>query len=285
MSAYRNTRMGVLKNVLRAHGLHALRHAMGSVLGIHRVFQNPRKTYRRSLLVVLLLSLAALLGSQTLVLAETETTNSNANTSNTSDADADTTSEIVVARVTYDTGKTAVCFADQFLTTYARETKQNVRRSYVELQLDSPRLFDYPFIVFSGQEKFELSKAEKKNLKKFIDRGGFVLASAGCSNAMWARGFERVINELYSDKALTTLTTEHPLFHTVYEIDHLDIRRPGTKPPVQAMVLDGRVRVLYSPLGLNDTGNAGGDCCCCGGSEIKNARQINVNALGYALTR
>lgn len=194
-------------------------------------------------------------------------------------------SEIVVARLTYDQGKTAVCFADQFLTTYARETKQNVRRSYAEVALDSEALFEYPFVVFSGQEGFELSKQEKNNLKNYIERGGFVLASAGCSNNAWANSFENIIAELFGEKALASLSIEHPLFHTVYEIDHIDVRRAGGRTPIQGMVTDGRVRMLYSPLGLNDTGNAGGDCCCCGGSEIKNARLINVNALGYALTR
>jgi len=201
-------------------------------------------------------------------------------------------SEIVVARLRYDDGKTAVCFADQFLATYARETGQNVRRGYAEIDLKSPRLFDHPFVVFSGQEAFTLSDAEKKQLKRYIDRGGFVLASAGCSNAAWARSFEAVIDELYGTegdadkgKALQPLTTDHPLFHTVYDIDHLDIRRPVGRSAVQGIAIDGRVRVLYSPLGLNDTGNAGGECCCCGGSEIKNARLVNVNALAYALTR
>lgn len=194
-------------------------------------------------------------------------------------------SEIVVARLTYDQGKTAVCFADQFLTTYARVTKQNVRRSYAEVALDSDALFEYPFVVFSGQEGFELSDEEKDNLKHYIQRGGFVLASAGCSNNAWGSSFENIITELFGEDALTPLDTDHPLFHTVYEIDHVDVRRAGGRTPIQAMMKDGRVRMLYSPLGLNDTGNAGGDCCCCGGSEIKNARLINVNALGYALTR
>lgn len=193
-------------------------------------------------------------------------------------------SEIVVARLTYDKGKTAVCFADQFLTTYARETGQNVRRGYEQVALDSDDLFKYPFVVFSGQEAFELSDDEKKNLKRYIERGGFVLASAGCSNNAWARSFEAVFAELFGKKALSELKTDHALFHSVYDIDNIDVSRPGGRAPVQAMTSGGRVRVLYSPLGLNDTGNAGGDCCCCGGSEIKNARLISVNALGYALT-
>lgn len=201
------------------------------------------------------------------------------------DSADDRDSEIVVARLTYDEGKTAVCFADQFLTTYARETGQNVRRSYAQVALDSDALFEYPFVVFSGQESFSLSSKEKQRLKRYVDRGGFVLASAGCSNGAWARSFEAVFAELFGEDQLRGIGTDHPLFNTVYEIDRIDVRRAGGRTPIQAMTRDGRVRVLYSPLGLNDTGNAGGDCCCCGGSEIKNARLINVNALGYALTR
>lgn len=226
-----------------------------------------------------LLIVAALLGGMSL----THATAQDATEANDKPADRD--SEIVVARLTYDDGKTAVCFADQFLTTYARETKQNVRRGYVQVALDSDELFEYPFVVLSGQEAFALSDKEKKNLKRYIERGGFVLASAGCSNNAWARSFESIFEELFGEDQLVALDTDHALFHTVYDIDHIDVRRPGGRVPIQAMTTDGRVRVLYSPLGLNDTGNAGGDCCCCGGSEIKNARLINVNALGYALTR
>jgi len=201
-----------------------------------------------------------------------------------SDAEPTEDSEIIVGRLVYDDGKTAVCFADQFLATYARETKQNVRREYAEVRLDSDDLFKLPFVVLSGQEGFDLSDKEKKNLKKYIDRGGFVLASAGCSNAAWARSFESVMAELYGKDAMTELDTDHALFHTVYDIDHVDVRRTGTRHPVHGLAIDGRVRVVYSPLGLNDTGNAGGECCCCGGSEIRNARLINVNVLAYALT-
>jgi hypothetical protein len=194
-------------------------------------------------------------------------------------------SEIVVARLTYDNGKTAVCFADQFLTTYARETGQNVRRGYVQVALASEDLFDHPFVVFSGQEAFSLSDQEKKQLETYIERGGFVLASAGCSNGAWARSFESFVAERFGDAALKPIGTKHALFNTVYKISNIDVPRTGGRDPIQALTVGERVAILYSPLGLNDTGNAGGDCCCCGGSEIKNARLINVNALGYALTR
>jgi hypothetical protein len=46
--------------------------------------------------------------------------------------------------------------------------------------------------------------------------------------------------------------------------------------------VNGRLAILYSPEGLNNARNAKG-CCCCGGNELRNSREINVNALIYAL--
>ena len=46
----------------------------------------------------------------------------------------------------------------------------------------------------------------------------------------------------------------------------------------------GKIVLIYSQEGLNDTANAGGGCCCCGGNEIRNSQEINVNVFTYALT-
>jgi hypothetical protein len=191
---------------------------------------------------------------------------------------------IAVGLVTYDGGRSGVCFSDEFLTTFARETGQDIHRSFVPVALDSEALFNHPFVVFSGEKAFSLSDAEKQNLKAYVDRGGFVLASAGCSNRAWADSFRAVIGELYGRDALSPLTTEHALFHTLYDIDQVQVRRNAGGPAVLGMPIDGRLRMVFSPIGLNDTGNAGGGCCCCGGNEIRNARLINANLLAYALT-
>ena len=74
----------------------------------------------------------------------------------------------------------------------------------------------------------------------------------------------------------------HPVFHTVYEIKELVTKR-GAPQPLEGISMDGRLGVLYSPDGLNDTAHTQG-CCCCGGNEIYNAEAINVNILAYALT-
>jgi hypothetical protein len=57
---------------------------------------------------------------------------------------------------------------------------------------------------------------------------------------------------------------------------------------LEGLEIDGKIVMVYSPEGLNDTANAnksgGKNCCCCGGNEVKNSQQINVNIFTYALT-
>ena len=52
---------------------------------------------------------------------------------------------------------------------------------------------------------------------------------------------------------------------------------------MEGVSIGGRLGVIYSQDGLNDSHHTPG-CCCCGGSELQNAVEINVNILAYALT-
>ena len=53
---------------------------------------------------------------------------------------------------------------------------------------------------------------------------------------------------------------------------------------LEGLEIDGRIVLVYSQEGLNDTSNAASGCCCCGGDELRYAHRINVNLLTYALT-
>ena len=66
-------------------------------------------------------------------------------------------------------------------------------------------------------------------------------------------------------------------------VNRVDATFPAAEPD-PALEIDGKIVLIFSKDGLNDTGKVGGNCCCCGGNEIKNARQINVNLLAYTLT-
>ena len=190
-----------------------------------------------------------------------------------------------VADLSYGGGATSVCFSSGYLALLDRETTIDVAREPVRVELGSDTLFEFPFAVLSGEGGFQLTDAEAMNLRLYLERGGFVLASAGCSNDRWARDFEREVAAIFADNPLQALGRDHEVFHTVFDVNGFQTSAWKGEAELYGLSVDGRLAMIYSPQGLNDTGNAGGGCCCCGGNEIRNAKYINANVLAYALTR
>lgn len=191
---------------------------------------------------------------------------------------------IHVAMLTYDHGKTAQCFSSGFLADVARQTTIQVDRTFSQVSLDPEKLSAYPFLIMTGQGAFSLNEADQKVLKNYLQRGGFLLASPGCTSGDWNQSFRQLMKQLFPDNLLKTLAMEHPIFQMIYRIKDLAGRQAGTTGELSGMMLDGRLVVVYSDMGLNDTPNAGGGCCCCGGNELREAQRMNANILAYALT-
>jgi len=189
------------------------------------------------------------------------------------------------ANLIYGSNKTSVCFSDKFLVQVHKDTLIETHRRFVPVKLDSNELFDHPFAVMTGEGTFALTQTQRDNMTDYLYSGGFLVASAGCSSKAWNQSFEKELNLMFPDVELVTLEADHPIFHTVYDITSSKYRSGASKlPELRAMEIDGRVVMIWSPDGLNDTANAGPNCCCCGGNEVKSARNLNVNILAYALT-
>src|SRR6266568_2275057 len=82
----------------------------------------------------------------------------------------------------YGGGQTSVCFADHFLTQVGKVTNLNAARMFTPVQLGSDTVFNTPFCVWSGEGAFSLTTKEREHLKKYLQCGGFIVASPGCSN-------------------------------------------------------------------------------------------------------
>ena len=75
---------------------------------------------------------------------------------------------------------------------------------------------------------------------------------------------------------------DHEIFRTIHQIKDLKLSKSGTEARLRGVFIDGKIVVVYSNDGLNDTSHTEG-CCCCGGNEIQNSLEINANILAYAL--
>ena len=186
-----------------------------------------------------------------------------------------------VANLIYAGTKSSKCFSDHFLTRAEQDSTISTSRRFHAVKLSDNELFEFPLVIMTGEGDFELLDSERQNLRRFVERGGFLLASAGCSSPDWDRSFRAEMAKLFPDHPLTEIPMTHPIFHTVYDVTELHGLH-STPRPLEGISIGDRLGVLYSVDGLNDTAHTTG-CCCCGGNEITNDEQINVNILAYAL--
>ena len=194
---------------------------------------------------------------------------------------------VEVAMLTYGSARiTSVCFSDKFLELVRRQTSIRVHARFAKADLATDSIFDYPLLIMTGEGAFELTDDEVTRLRSFLSRGGILLASAGCSNERWNESMRRTLERVLPASEPVELGMDHPMFTSLYQVSSLEgSRYKGAPQALRGIEINGRIAVVYSPSGLNDTQNAEAGCCCCGGSEIRNARYINANILVYALTR
>ncbi|MEZ6059320.1 MAG: DUF4159 domain-containing protein [Planctomycetaceae bacterium] len=190
-------------------------------------------------------------------------------------------SVVQVANLIYAGVKSSQCFSDHFLAAAEQDSAISTSRRFHAVKLSSDEVFNHPMVIMTGEGEFTLTDAERENLRQYLTRGGFLLASAGCSSKEWNRSFRREMTAIFPDQPTTPISYDHPVFNTVHRIDSLKAKH-GEPKPLEGVTLDGRLAVIYSEDGLNDTAHAQG-CCCCGGNEITNCIDVNVNILAYAL--
>lgn len=164
--------------------------------------------------------------------------------------------EITCGNLVYGKDQTSVCFANTFLQDAARETDLPINTEFNRIKLGKDEVFDTPLCIFTGEGKFQLNDTERKNLKRYVMNGGFIIVSPGCSDDEWNAAFKRELAAIFPSHPLEELSMKHELFSMVHTIKSIE---SGYK--LHGVTVNGRLAILYSPEGLNDVKNAKG-CCC-----------------------
>lgn len=189
---------------------------------------------------------------------------------------------IQCANLIYGGTATSRCFSDEFLSAVQKKTTIPTERHFKSVKLSADELFTLPFVVMTGESDFHLTSKERENLKQYLEKGGFLLASAGCSSKEWDRAFRREMKTMFTDIHLKPLDMTHPIYRTVNEIKTITLHHPEEDARLEGLEIDGKIVAIYSHHGLNDTEHTEG-CCCCGGNEISNSMELNMNIFVYAL--
>jgi Domain of unknown function (DUF4159) len=87
----------------------------------------------------------------------------------------------------------------------------------VILELTDPRLFDYPFIYIVEPGDLTFSDEEVKNLRRYLDNGGFLMIDDHWGVAEYENIHEE-LKRVFPDREPMELPLEHPIFHAVYDL-------------------------------------------------------------------
>ncbi|MHC4661355.1 MAG: DUF4159 domain-containing protein [Planctomycetota bacterium] len=143
-----------------------------------------------------------------------------------------------------------------------------------------------PVLYLTGHINFAFTPDEKKTLKEFIRKGGFLWGEACCGAQEFADCFRRLVKELYPDKKMVELQLDHPVFHSHYDISEVEYTkaagRSDKRPVLEGLDLGCRTAIIFSPYSI---GNGWDEYQDKGskGLTSRDAYRLGINMVAYNL--
>ena len=170
-------------------------------------------------------------------------------------------------------------------------TKIDVDYSPHHVALDDPQLGNYPLLFMSGHYDFELTAKEIEGLRRYLERGGMLVASAGAGLKTFDTAFRREIKKAFGKNELIKLPPTHPIFTSGWNtLDKVTYTPTALRddpaleyPEFHCLFIDQRPAILYTPFdfqsALNRESNAYAK-----GLEPADALRVALNVIMYALS-
>src|SRR5262249_24757549 len=115
----------------------------------------------------------------------------------------------------------------------ARELKARFSSETRQVRLTDPDLFNYDVLFMHGRSNFQLSDDERKELRKYLERGT-IIADSICANRDFTAAFRREINHVFADQGikLEPIPANHPMFGREfggYDLSQVSVRTPQAR--------------------------------------------------------
>jgi hypothetical protein len=101
-----------------------------------------------------------------------------------------------------------------------RLTRVDVRSVEQIVDIDSDDMYDYPWMLAISIGDWELNDSEVRHMRDYLDRGGFLMVDDFHGEREWDN-FSQGIARIVPDSKIVELTSDDPIFHTVYELNQL----------------------------------------------------------------
>jgi hypothetical protein len=207
---------------------------------------------------------------------------------------------LVVPKLTHGGGSDDAPNAlTNLLTVMERQLEMRVDYEKRLIAPTDPKLYDFPLVFLHGRRAFRWSAGERKALKDYLDRGGFLFADAICANQEFADSLRAELKAIYPEAQFSRIPPSHPLFTREFhgfDLPRVSLRDPKlrvanekldakvtqTTPLLEGLEIDGRFVAVLSPYDISCALEKGASLDCKGYIPADAAR-IGANVLLYAL--
>ncbi len=157
--------------------------------------------------------------------------------------------------------------------------------------LADEEIWRLPILYLSGHGPVEFTEAERRGLRGYAEGGGLVWFDSCCGKKLFDETVRAELAKVFPDAPLARLAPSHPVFEIGHVIEtvrrtraHRRLPYVEGRPHVEAVKLDGREVVLYTPHSLGagwKTYPYGSPCMI----HDDDALRLSENIVLYAFSR
>jgi hypothetical protein len=207
---------------------------------------------------------------------------------------------LVVAKLAHSGGDDdAPSALNNLLAVMDQQLQLKVDYEKRKVSLTDEKLYTFPILFAHGRRSFSFSPAERKALKDYLERGGFLLADSICASKEFADSLRAELKKIYPDESFARIPPSHEMFSEElggYRLQTVTLRDPQirdendpliakptqTTPLLEGLEINGRIAVILSPYDLSCALEKGVSLDCKGYVPADAAR-IGANVLLFAL--
>jgi hypothetical protein len=202
-------------------------------------------------------------------------------------------SRFVFATAEYASGdwESAPSLAENLIDSVARYTSIEVAPAGVNVRLDSEALLDHPFVWLTGHLALRFTDAERRNVKRYVERGGFLVVDDHNHdvNGVFHRTAHEEIDRAFG--RMTRLPKTHEIYRCFFAFPD---GPPNTiqetngwgddllHPYLDAVLVNGRIGLLYSSKDYSSEWDFHADRKRFMSEDVT---KFAVNLIVYALSR
>ena len=185
------------------------------------------------------------------------------------------------------------------LAVFDKQLEMTVDYKPRPMQPSDPKLLDHPLVFVHGRRAFSWSETERKAIKAYLDRGGFLFADSICASKEFADSLRAEMKAIYPDSQFVRIPATHQLFTSEFhgfdvttvtlrdpqlrdEGDPLTAKLVKTAPLLEGLDIDGRTAVILSPYDISCALEKGASLEC-KGYIPQDAARLGANVILYAL--